>query len=138
VNPQATDLMAGLALDYAKKGDPKRGMDFIRRARAIDKATVELIYIQAVIETWPTSRRMRSALYRKLLKRDIRWEKPKPIPKWLTCRANPSSKRWKRILPLRPTRRRCYAARTSCLAQLHFPIRSFYKKFRMAIIRRID
>jgi tetratricopeptide (TPR) repeat protein/TolB-like protein len=50
VNPQATDPMAGLALDYAKKGDPKRGMDFIRRARAIDKSDVELIYIQAVIE----------------------------------------------------------------------------------------
>jgi serine/threonine-protein kinase len=50
VNPQATDPMAGLALDYAKKGDPKRGMDFIRRARTIDKSDVELIYIQAVIE----------------------------------------------------------------------------------------
>jgi hypothetical protein len=37
-------------LDYAKKGDPKRGMDFITRARTIDKSDVELIYIQAVIE----------------------------------------------------------------------------------------
>jgi hypothetical protein len=42
--------MAGLALDYAKKGDVKRGMDFINRARTIDKSDVELIYIQAVIE----------------------------------------------------------------------------------------
>jgi eukaryotic-like serine/threonine-protein kinase len=50
VNPQATDPMAGIALDYSKKGDPKRGMDFIRRARAIDKSDVELIYIQAVIQ----------------------------------------------------------------------------------------
>ena len=50
VNPRATDPMAGLALDYAKKGDTKRGMDFIDRARAIDKSDVELIYIAAVIE----------------------------------------------------------------------------------------
>ncbi len=50
VNPRATDPMAGLALDYAKKGDTKRGMDFIDRARAVDKSDVELIYIQAVIE----------------------------------------------------------------------------------------
>jgi serine/threonine-protein kinase len=50
VNPRDTDPMAGLALDYAKKGDVKRGMDFINRARTIDKSDVELIYIQAVIE----------------------------------------------------------------------------------------
>jgi eukaryotic-like serine/threonine-protein kinase len=50
VNPRATDPMAGLALDYAKKGDPTKGLDFIRRARSIDKNDVELIYIQAVIE----------------------------------------------------------------------------------------
>ena len=42
--------MAGLALDYAKKGDAKRGMDFITRARGIDKSDPELIYIQAVVE----------------------------------------------------------------------------------------
>jgi serine/threonine-protein kinase len=50
VNPRNTDPMAGLALDYAKKGDVKRGMDFITRARGIDKSDPELIYIQAVVE----------------------------------------------------------------------------------------
>ena len=50
VNPRNTDPMAGLALDYAKKGDAKRGIDFITRARAIDKSDPELIYIQAVVE----------------------------------------------------------------------------------------
>jgi hypothetical protein len=42
--------MAGLALYYAKKGQPNRGMDFIRRARAIDGSDVELLYIQATVE----------------------------------------------------------------------------------------
>jgi hypothetical protein len=42
--------MAGLALYYAKKGQLDRGMDFIRRARAIDGSDVELLYIQATVE----------------------------------------------------------------------------------------
>jgi tetratricopeptide (TPR) repeat protein len=50
VNPQNTYAMAGLALYYAKKGQPDRGMDFIRRARAIDGSDVELLYIQATVE----------------------------------------------------------------------------------------
>jgi eukaryotic-like serine/threonine-protein kinase len=50
VNPQNTDAMAGLALYYAKKGQPDKGLEFIRRARAIDTQNVELLYIQAVVE----------------------------------------------------------------------------------------
>jgi tetratricopeptide (TPR) repeat protein/TolB-like protein len=51
VNPQNTQAMGSLALYYAKKGDPARGMEFIQRARAIDKKDVALIYIQAVVES---------------------------------------------------------------------------------------
>jgi tetratricopeptide (TPR) repeat protein len=50
VNPQDTYAMAALALYYAKKGQPDKGMEFIRRARAIDSKDVELFYIQAVVE----------------------------------------------------------------------------------------
>jgi eukaryotic-like serine/threonine-protein kinase len=50
VNPQNTYAMAGLALYYAKKGQPDRGMEFIRRARGIDTGDVELLYIQGVVE----------------------------------------------------------------------------------------
>lgn len=50
VNPQNTTAMGSLALYYAKKGDPNRGMDFIKRARGIDKKDVSLIYNQAIVE----------------------------------------------------------------------------------------
>jgi len=50
VNPQNTGAMADLALYYAKKGDAKHGMDFIQRARGIDKKDVSLIYNQATVE----------------------------------------------------------------------------------------
>jgi tetratricopeptide (TPR) repeat protein/TolB-like protein/tRNA A-37 threonylcarbamoyl transferase component Bud32 len=51
VNPNNTDAMEGLALYYAKKGDTTRGMEYIQRARAIDKKDVSLIYYQATVET---------------------------------------------------------------------------------------
>jgi serine/threonine protein kinase/tetratricopeptide (TPR) repeat protein len=50
VNPQNTTAMGSLALYYAKKGDPNRGMEFIKRARGIDKKGVSLIYNQAIVE----------------------------------------------------------------------------------------
>jgi eukaryotic-like serine/threonine-protein kinase len=51
VNPQNTGAMEDLALYYAKKGDTKQGMEFIERARGIDKKDVSLIYYQATVET---------------------------------------------------------------------------------------
>ncbi|MFY9688687.1 MAG: tetratricopeptide repeat protein [Candidatus Acidiferrales bacterium] len=50
VNPQNTDDMGDLALYFVKKGDANRGMEFIQRARAIDKRDVELIFTQATVE----------------------------------------------------------------------------------------
>jgi len=50
VNPQNTGAMEDLALYYAKKGDSKHGMEFIQRARGIDKKDVGLIYVQATVE----------------------------------------------------------------------------------------
>jgi eukaryotic-like serine/threonine-protein kinase len=50
VNPESTDAMSSLALYYARKGQPDRGMEYIARARAVDRDNVELIYIQAVVE----------------------------------------------------------------------------------------
>ena len=50
VNPQNTDDMGDLALYFVKKGEPERGMDFVKRARAIDKRDVELIFTQATVE----------------------------------------------------------------------------------------
>jgi serine/threonine protein kinase/tetratricopeptide (TPR) repeat protein len=50
VNPQNTGAMEDLALYYAKKGDAAHGMEYIQRARAIDKKDVGLIYVQAEVE----------------------------------------------------------------------------------------
>lgn len=50
VNPQDTDDMGDLALYLVKKGDAARAMEFVQRARAIDKRDVELIFTQATVE----------------------------------------------------------------------------------------
>jgi serine/threonine-protein kinase len=50
VNPQSTDDMGDLALYYAKKGDSKRALEFIQRARAIDQKDNELLYTQAIVQ----------------------------------------------------------------------------------------
>jgi len=50
VNPQDIVALEGLALYYAKKGQPDKGMEFIHRARSIDRDNVELIYMQALVE----------------------------------------------------------------------------------------
>jgi serine/threonine protein kinase/tetratricopeptide (TPR) repeat protein len=50
VNPKNTSAMEDLALYYAKKGDSQHGLDYIHRARGIDKKDLELIYGQATVE----------------------------------------------------------------------------------------
>jgi len=50
VNPRKAATMGLMALDYAKEGKTSEARDFIRRARAIDSNTAELIYDDAVVE----------------------------------------------------------------------------------------
>jgi len=50
VDPQDATAMGSLALYYAKKGDSKKAADYINAARHIDRSTVELIYIEAVVD----------------------------------------------------------------------------------------
>ncbi|HEV8524099.1 MAG TPA: tetratricopeptide repeat protein [Terriglobales bacterium] len=49
VNPRNTTALEYLALYYAKKGDPAQALNFIRRARAINRNDVELMYNEAVV-----------------------------------------------------------------------------------------
>jgi serine/threonine-protein kinase len=51
VNPRSTMALGDLAEYYAKKGEAARGMEFIQRARVIDKEDVELMSTQAVVES---------------------------------------------------------------------------------------
>ena len=50
VNPRNASTMGYLALYYAKKGDAVRGMEFIRRARSIEKNDATLAYQEAVVQ----------------------------------------------------------------------------------------
>jgi eukaryotic-like serine/threonine-protein kinase len=49
VNPKDTDALSGLALYYGKKGNAAQSVEFMRRARAINAADVNLIYTEAVV-----------------------------------------------------------------------------------------
>lgn len=51
VNPRNADVVGSLALYYAKKGDPQQAKEFVRKARAMDRSNVYLIYIAAVVDT---------------------------------------------------------------------------------------
>jgi len=50
VNPRNSDTMGSLALYYAKKGMPSQALNFIQRARSINKEDVGLVYTAAVVE----------------------------------------------------------------------------------------
>jgi tetratricopeptide (TPR) repeat protein/TolB-like protein/predicted Ser/Thr protein kinase len=50
VNPRNSDTMGSLALYYAKKGMSGQALNFIQRARSINKEDVGLIYIAAAVE----------------------------------------------------------------------------------------
>ncbi len=51
INPKDTDALGNLALCYAKKGDSRRALEFIARARTIDPKDNSLMYEQATIYT---------------------------------------------------------------------------------------
>ena len=50
INPRDADAMGYLGQYLAKKGDPQRGLQLVRRARAMDSSDVSLVYFQAVVE----------------------------------------------------------------------------------------
>jgi serine/threonine protein kinase/tetratricopeptide (TPR) repeat protein len=49
VNPRDSETMGDLALYYAKKGNSAQAVDFIHRARAVNQADVNLIYVEATV-----------------------------------------------------------------------------------------
>lgn len=51
VNPRDADTLGSLALYDAKDGNPALAADQIRRARAMDASDLDLVYIQAVVDT---------------------------------------------------------------------------------------
>jgi len=51
VNPKDTEALSCLALYYGKTGNSPQSLEFMRRARAINAADVDLIYEEAVVYT---------------------------------------------------------------------------------------
>jgi len=51
VNPRDASVVGNLAQYYAKKGDLSQAKEFIKKARAMDRSNVNLIYIAAVVDT---------------------------------------------------------------------------------------
>jgi tetratricopeptide (TPR) repeat protein/TolB-like protein len=49
VDPKSTDALGGLALYYGKKGNSAQSIEFIRRARSINAADVDLMYTEGVV-----------------------------------------------------------------------------------------
>ena len=49
MNPRSADVMGDLALYYAKKGDGKNALQYIRQARAITPADLQLLYSEVEI-----------------------------------------------------------------------------------------
>jgi serine/threonine protein kinase/tetratricopeptide (TPR) repeat protein len=49
VNPRSAETLGRLALDYANKGDSLRGVEMIRRARAIQPSDIDLTYAEAEV-----------------------------------------------------------------------------------------
>ena len=50
INPRDADAMGYLGQYLAKKGDPNRGLELVRRAHSMDPTDVSLVYFQAVVE----------------------------------------------------------------------------------------
>jgi tetratricopeptide (TPR) repeat protein/DNA-binding winged helix-turn-helix (wHTH) protein/TolB-like protein len=51
VNPRNSSVLGSLALYYAKKGEAQKGLEYIHRARSYDRSTVDLVYIEAVVQS---------------------------------------------------------------------------------------
>lgn len=51
VNPRNADTLGMLALYYAKKGEAKKGVEMIRRARGIKGKDISLMYYEAVVNS---------------------------------------------------------------------------------------
>ncbi len=51
VNPRNADLVGTLAFYFARKGDMEQAREFIKKARTLNRSSVNLIYIAAVIDT---------------------------------------------------------------------------------------
>jgi serine/threonine protein kinase/tetratricopeptide (TPR) repeat protein len=89
VNPQDASTLGDLASYYAKNGDPKKGLDFISRARTIDANDNELMYKEAVVKAIAGQSMEALASLRAALQKGYSVEQAKNDPELQTLATNP-------------------------------------------------
>jgi tetratricopeptide (TPR) repeat protein len=80
VNARDTSTLEGLALYYGKKGDSAQALQFIHRARAIDKTSNSLIYSEAVVQSLAGHSKEALAALREALQKGYGAEEAKGDP----------------------------------------------------------
>jgi Flp pilus assembly protein TadD len=89
VNPQDAKTLGFLASYYAKNGDSKKGIDFIRRARSIAPNDNELMYKEAVVNAIAGQQAEALASLRVALQKGYPVQQAKNDPELKTLATNP-------------------------------------------------
>jgi tetratricopeptide (TPR) repeat protein len=89
VNPRNSDTMGSLALYYAKKGMPAEALNFIQRARSINKEDVRLVYTAAVVEALANHPDNALGLLREAFKRGYSVQEARSDPELNILRSHP-------------------------------------------------
>ncbi len=89
VNPVDADTLGYLGLYYAKSGDPKLGIEYIRRARGVERQGNELPYRQAVVQTILGQQTEAIASLREALQKGYSAVMVKNDPEFKPLEANP-------------------------------------------------
>jgi serine/threonine protein kinase/tetratricopeptide (TPR) repeat protein len=89
VNPRNSDTMGSLALYHAKKGMPSEALNFIQRARSINKEDVRLVYTAAVVEALANHSDNALGLLREAFKRGYSVQEASSDPELDSLRSRP-------------------------------------------------
>jgi len=93
VNPKDTDAIGNLALCYAKKGDAKRALEFITRARTIDPKDNSLMYEEATVHAIAGQRAEAISSLGQALRSGYSFQEARSDPELKTLREMPEFQR---------------------------------------------
>ncbi len=90
VNPRNAITLGFLATYYAKHGEPSRGLEFIRRARSIEKNDPTIPYQEAVVQAIAKSQKEALAALREALQKGYPLKEVESDPEMKELRALPA------------------------------------------------
>ena len=102
VNPRDAATLGNLGLYYAKRGDATKALDFIRRARAIDRADSALTYKEALVRAMAGQAPEAIATLREALQNGYSLEEAKSEPELKTLRERPEFGQMMQALNAKP------------------------------------